>query len=526
MPFCVSCNADLLIDEARFCPLCGTPQPEREVGAAAAPDAEWTVNGGGWDEDGYRVASVYPEHSEASVAAAEDGAPRASARSHVVVRFDAIARASKRLASSYEARLWRLALGDLVTALGCAAIVAGVFLPWFAQKGEATVRETVMRLGVPHVVTRVVPSRVVINALGAGAWHWIIVVLAALVLLYIGLRILPGRTVLLPLPHWQLLAVACSILLGLTGMSVALSPDLGKWTLQGGAFLGLGGAIVAAGGVVLRRGEPEVITSPVGNWFMARRIAYLQEKRQRAAEMEAIAAAAAAEKAAREETEARARAAAELATRESSRRVPEQLAGSFGAPVVGQWDQSRHVVPATVRVRPPFSGSPTSQSLDEGFAPGPPPPPEAETTVVRIVGAGGGSSAPPFAAPRPGEEVHVTRMSGAVGGGIEAGTPDLQARGGPLAGAVASMRSGASRDTGGSGGAVPRSAAGAPVDAEAVPPAGGVAASDPAPAPADAHAPEREKPPALECAVCGTVNLPSARACRTCGVMISHKPRH
>jgi hypothetical protein len=557
VPFCVSCNADLLIDEARFCPLCGAPQPARAV--AEAPDDEWAVapvgaGSGAWDDGGYRVAGAEGLGGDFSRDGSTDGArvePGAEEQLHAakppVVRFDAIARASKRLASSYTARLWRLAIGDLVVGGGCAALIAGLFLPWFRQVHQALVAlPGAPRTRTGHLVLHVITVRTTIDATGAGAWHWLIAVLAALVLVYIGLRILPGRTVLLPLPHWQLLAVACSILLGLTLMSLALPPDLGKWSIQGGAYLGIGGAVVAAAGVVLRRSEAEVITQPAGNWFVARRIAYLQEKRQRAAEAEALAAAAAAEKAAEEEAAAQATAAAELATRQiGTRRAPEQLSGSPMA--AGQWDPTQHVIPSTVRVHPP------SSTEDEGAgyempAPGPPSPPEQETTIVRVVGAGGGTSAPPFVPPRPGEEVHVRRFSGP-----RADTPGHSA---PLTGAVASVRgagpgaglvgprTGPTSSAGVKGGGV-TSVGGAASPGETSrsggsPASGGTsgsggatssvphatAAPDTSGADADTggHEPVPDKPRALECAVCGTVNLPSARACRTCGVMLAHKP--
>jgi hypothetical protein len=541
VPFCVSCNADLLIDEARFCPLCGAPQPARAV--AEAPEDEWAVapvgaGGGAWDDGGYRVAGAEGIAGDFARDGSTDGggAPaedEQGAAKAPVVRFDAIARASKRLASSYTARLWRLAIGDLVVGVGCAALLASLFLPWFRQVHQALVPlPGAPRTRTGHLVLHVITVRTTVDATGAGAWHWLIAVLAALVLVYIGLRILPGRTVLLPLPHWQLLAVACSILLGLTLMSLALPPDLAKWSIQGGAFLGIGGAVVAAAGVVLRRSEAEVITEPAGNWFVARRIAYLQEKRQRAAEAEALAAAADAQKAAEKEAAAQAAAAAELATRQiGTRRAPEQLSGSPVA--AGQWDPTQHVIPSTVRVHPP------SSTEDEGAgyempAPGPPSPPEQETTIVRVVGAGGGTSAPQFVPPRPGEEVHVRRLSGP-----QADTPGHSA---PLTGAVASVRgagpgaglvgprTGPTSSAGAKGGGV-TGAGGATssvphASAAAEASAADTSAADTSAADTDAggHEPVPDKPRALECAVCGTVNLPSARACRTCGVMLAHKP--
>jgi hypothetical protein len=545
VPFCVSCNADLLIDEARFCPLCGTQQPEHPAGGESSSHiASSTLDSSpsnGWEAGsdlppgaGSQSAGE-PESGEES--AEKDGAAPGQG---TVVGLDAIARASKRLASSYNAGLWRLAIGDLVVAFGCAVLVGSLFLPWFTQVNKFRVAvHRVPRL--PHHKTHVVVVRTTIDAIGAGAWRWMVVVLAAAVLLYIGLRILPGRTVRLPLPHWQLLAVAGAVLLWLTVMSIALPPDIRSWSLQPGAFVGLGAILVVAGGVIVRRSEAEVIAAPSGNWFVRQRIAHLQEKRQRAAAAEAAEAARAAEKAARDEAEAQAAAAALLATRRTStRKPPEPITAR--APQPARWDDAtHHVQPATVRVHPPepdAAASAAGAGLAAGTAaasglgaaalapaapppagtappvepalaappfepaappaPGPPLPPDESTTVVRVVGAGGGSGAPPvFIAPRPGEEVHVTRLSPAVPAGRAGDEPERPARSAPLAGVVASTRNAADKTA-------------------ARPP------SDPAPAAAKVS-PQPEKPQAVDCGVCGTVNLPSARACRTCGVMLTQK---
>jgi ribosomal protein L40E len=281
---CARCGTDLLIDEATFCPMCGEV---RVPGPSPLSEAEQR-------ELGHGAVDAPPEHSEAmpgvpagapagtdptragtyapeppapmpifdTVDDDDDVAPALSPAdtpdlSGAAERLVAPRAAESRVASRHYgkgARLSRLSSGDLLAAGGSAAVAVSLFLPWF--------RQTAGRVAVPghHSFP---PVRVVLrsaDALGVGLWRWGICVISVFVVAYVAARIYPGRNVRLPLPHWQLLAVATAVNAGLVLLSVGLPPDSGHWSLGVGGDLAVIASLIALGGALLRRGDPEVIT--------------------------------------------------------------------------------------------------------------------------------------------------------------------------------------------------------------------------------------------------------------------------
>jgi hypothetical protein len=162
------------------------------------------------------------------------------------------------------ARLSRLGSGDFIAAAASGVVAISLFLPWFHKVGA------VLRPGsspLSHAQRKVLS----VDSLDIGLWHWAIFVISILVIGYVACRSYPGRRARLPLPHWQLLAVATTVNAGLVLLSVCLPPDSGHWSVAFGADLALVVSLIAFGGALLRSGDPEVIT-PGGAWRAARAV--------------------------------------------------------------------------------------------------------------------------------------------------------------------------------------------------------------------------------------------------------------
>lgn len=140
----------------------------------------------------------------------------------------------------------RLGRGDLIAGGGLTALFISLFLPWYTMAFSG--------------------SSLAISAVGSGAGGWRVLVL----ILCIGIAgYLFSRTIWrnprLPIPHWQLLTVVCTLTALLTLVaflvkpgSVASSLGVGvSWSY--GAYVGLVAAVVAVAGAVQRSTQPEVI---------------------------------------------------------------------------------------------------------------------------------------------------------------------------------------------------------------------------------------------------------------------------
>jgi hypothetical protein len=137
---------------------------------------------------------------------------------------------------------------------GTFVLVISLFVTWF--NGNVAVRP----LGVGSIVGEtLIPTQVRTDAFGAGAWHWVLFLLAAALLTYVTARALPGDGIRIPLPHWQLLVLASGVQLGLVVLSVLVPPDIGSWSLTYGGYIGLLAAALAFVGAIDRRREPELL---------------------------------------------------------------------------------------------------------------------------------------------------------------------------------------------------------------------------------------------------------------------------
>ena len=289
---CARCGTDLLIEEATFCPMCGevrVPGPSAPSEAGLRELVRDTVAAPTQHDEGRSglTADVVASPDPTGRADPYDSAPPASPPMFDTVDDDAVPATSwaesRDVAAGAEglvsplvdespgehrhfgagARLSRLGSGDLFAAAASGIVAISLFLPWFQQK--------VGRVVIPGF-SSFSPGQTVVrsaDALGVGAWHWAICVISSLVVVYVAARTYPGRNVRLPLPHWQMLTVVTGLNAGLVLMSVGLRPDSGHWSLAIGAYLAVVASLIALGGALLRRGDPEVI-SPGLAWRAAR----------------------------------------------------------------------------------------------------------------------------------------------------------------------------------------------------------------------------------------------------------------
>jgi hypothetical protein len=284
--FCIQCGTDLMVDEARFCPLCGAPQPklaprpdEAPAGEAAAPAPKPADPLPRLDLPAYPDEDPAPARSPARSRAARQHpppdtsqqrpgqAPQPPASSAETPSTEqpqaAPASLPARQAPAAQAAppevdtlsyIRRLGRGDHLVGAGTFVLVISLFVTWF--DGNVAVRP----LGVGSIAGETfIPTEVRTDAFGAGAWHWVLFLLAAALLTYVTARALPGDGIRIPLPHWQLLALASGVQLGLVVLSVLLPPDIGNWSLTYGGYIGLLAAALAFVGAIDRRREPEVL---------------------------------------------------------------------------------------------------------------------------------------------------------------------------------------------------------------------------------------------------------------------------
>lgn len=262
MAFCIQCGSDLLVDEARFCPLCGAPQPRPGQGAAPGAAAQEAARPSPSPLSDLELP-VYPDDADGLAHGALPGpppaaaAPAPAAEPTVAARPPAAASPAAAAKSPSVAYFWRITAGDRIAAAGSLVVLISLFLPWFTGHVSSPAA------GVGHLGHNVFISvRVRTDAMGAGGWHWLLLLLSAGIFVYVGLRTLPGENVRLPLPHRQILGLATGLQLGLALLSLLVPLTIGSWSPSYGAIIGVLAAAVAVLGAWLRRGDPEVVTQP------------------------------------------------------------------------------------------------------------------------------------------------------------------------------------------------------------------------------------------------------------------------
>jgi len=148
----------------------------------------------------------------------------------------------------------RLGVGDAVAAVGTLVLLVTLFLPWYS-----------LTLDLGSLYSGIYAGSISALGDGAGGWRFLTLIVCLAILGYLFARTIwsPGRR--LPLPHWQLLTVLCSINLLLAALMFLVKP-LGGSSFSGlsiswayGAYTGVCAAILAVVGSVLRRRQPELL---------------------------------------------------------------------------------------------------------------------------------------------------------------------------------------------------------------------------------------------------------------------------
>jgi hypothetical protein len=150
--------------------------------------------------------------------------------------------------------LHRLGGGDAVAAVGTLVLLVTLFLPWYS-----------LSLNFGSLYSGIYAGSISALGDGAGGWRFLTLMVCMAILGYLFARTIWSPRHRLPLPHWQLLTVLCSINLLLTALMFLVRP-LGGSSFSGlsiswdyGAYIGVCAAILAVLGSVLRRRQPELL---------------------------------------------------------------------------------------------------------------------------------------------------------------------------------------------------------------------------------------------------------------------------
>jgi zinc-ribbon domain len=234
--FCRQCGTNNA-QAIRFCTSCGAPLPEEPPHRAPPPappsapspgaSAPPAPQAGSWQQPGFASQPADGQHGYAR----QPGGYRAP-----------------RPGGSISIDFRRLGIGDYVAMGASVLLFITLFLTWYSATGEDD---------AGNVIT------VSTSAVGqySGGFRFLILVMAIMILLYLFVRTMTPRGLRLPLPHWQVLTALLGVQFLLTLLAFLLKPDAGgvgvSW--EYGAYIGLVASVIAVGGGIFRRNEPEVI---------------------------------------------------------------------------------------------------------------------------------------------------------------------------------------------------------------------------------------------------------------------------
>ncbi len=134
----------------------------------------------------------------------------------------------------FDFQLARLGKGDRIAGVSALVLFISLFLPWYTYFGVSG------------------------NALDVHGWMYLDFILVLATMAYVALRGLSVKFKL-PLPHWQALVALTGGCLLLAAVAFIDKPSFTSYGF--GAFLGLIAGIGAVVGAVMRRNEPEDLTT-------------------------------------------------------------------------------------------------------------------------------------------------------------------------------------------------------------------------------------------------------------------------
>jgi hypothetical protein len=249
--FCTQCGANNA-PGTRYCSNCGTPvsaQPQQQAPQGQAPPAQPQPV-----QQPSLQAPPQPHQAPSSSVAPQQGfapSPQVGYQPAQPAYTPGVGTpgypGAQRAGGSISFDFRRLGRGDLLSAGFTLLLFISLFLTWYSASGLNAENE---------------PITISQSALGhyAGGWRFLILIMNILILLYLVARTLAPRGIRLPLPHWQVLTILLGIQLLLTLLGFLLKPSaVVNVAWEYGAYIGLVSAVLALGGGVWRKSDPEVI---------------------------------------------------------------------------------------------------------------------------------------------------------------------------------------------------------------------------------------------------------------------------
>ncbi|MHB8319943.1 MAG: hypothetical protein ACYDEP_12070 [Acidimicrobiales bacterium] len=137
----------------------------------------------------------------------------------------------------------RLGVGDFVAGIATLLIFISLFITWYSAGLYGS------NVGISAMGT------------GAGGWRILILLLCIAIIGFLFIRTFFANGIQLPIPHWQLLAVATTINGILVLMAFLIKPSGTSAVSNPGGWVALVAAVAAIIGAILRRNDPEVIVT-------------------------------------------------------------------------------------------------------------------------------------------------------------------------------------------------------------------------------------------------------------------------